>query len=315
VVEVIREACTLVVLGAVAWLAGRRWAHRVGAFLLLFGLWDLTYYAGLKLMLGWPESLGTWDILFLIPVPWVAPVWAPAMIAGVFVVAGSYVFWTAQRPRRYRGADMVFLFTSALAIFGAFVSGWRIVPDQQPPQRFPLWLFWSGVILGTSWFVHAERRAVAVGTTGPHPLRVPIRSAGLPDGDFTEAASNGSQSGSEPGERRKIVVGDVLGDYSVAKRRLEALLNEASNAGERFERLAHGLLAHPRRVVIGAPDPFGDEANEWDVVSNESLPPIERLMALTDDIRETARRVNDLRERLILLGHADVVQQPDEFFQ
>ena len=41
-VEMAREACTILLLGAVAWLAGRRPADRAGAFLLSFGIWDLT---------------------------------------------------------------------------------------------------------------------------------------------------------------------------------------------------------------------------------------------------------------------------------
>ncbi len=45
----------------------------------------------LKLLLGWPESLFTWDILFLIPVPWVGPVLAPVLVSltmiGVAVLA------------------------------------------------------------------------------------------------------------------------------------------------------------------------------------------------------------------------------------
>ena len=81
VVEIAREACTILLLGAVAWLAGRRLADRAGAFLLSFGIWDLTYYAVLRLVSGWPDTLGSWDILFLIPVPWVAPVWAPVSVA------------------------------------------------------------------------------------------------------------------------------------------------------------------------------------------------------------------------------------------
>ena len=42
-VEIAREACTILLLGAVAWLAGRRLADRAGAFLLSFGIWDVTY--------------------------------------------------------------------------------------------------------------------------------------------------------------------------------------------------------------------------------------------------------------------------------
>lgn len=164
-VEVVREACTLLLLGAVAWLAGRRVADRAGAFLLTFGIWDLTYYGVLRLVLGWPESLTTWDILFLIPLPWVAPVWAPATVAGLFVVAGSYLFWTPERPRQYRGKDVAIVFASALAIIASFLVDWRVVLDREIPPRFPLWLFWAGVLLGTSWFVGVERRGRYRGTS------------------------------------------------------------------------------------------------------------------------------------------------------
>jgi hypothetical protein len=75
--EMAREACTLVLLATAGWLAGRRLADRIGAFLMAFGIWDLTYYVGLRLISGWPGSISSWDILFLIPSPWVAPVWAP----------------------------------------------------------------------------------------------------------------------------------------------------------------------------------------------------------------------------------------------
>lgn len=176
-VEIVREACTLFVLGAVAWLAGRRLADRMGAFLLLFGLWDLTYYAGLWLVLGWPDSLTAWDILFLIPLPWVAPVWAPATVAGVFVIAGSYLFWTVDRPRRYGWNDIAILVGSALVIIAAFLAEWRVVFDGEVPQRFPLWLFWTGVVLGTSWFVRVERRAAAARRPRPRWTRVRVRPA------------------------------------------------------------------------------------------------------------------------------------------
>lgn len=157
-VEVVREGCTLVVLGAVAWLAGRCTADRMGAFLLMFGIWDLTYYGVLRLVLGWPGSFNTWDILFLIPLPWVAPVWAPATVAGIFVGAGSYLIGTAERPRRYSKMDIAILMGAALVIIAAFLAEWRVVPDERVPQRFALWVFWSGVILGTTWFVRIERR-------------------------------------------------------------------------------------------------------------------------------------------------------------
>src|SRR5438552_17420475 len=81
VIEVIREAATLVMLGAVGVLAGRNRGERFALFLYAFGIWDLVYYAFLKLAIGWPESFLTWDILFLLPVPCVGPVITPCLIA------------------------------------------------------------------------------------------------------------------------------------------------------------------------------------------------------------------------------------------
>ena len=157
-VEMAREACTILLLGAVAWLAGRRSADRAGAFLLSFGIWDLTYYAGLKLALGWPDSLSAWDILFLIPLPWVAPVWAPITVSAVFVAAGSYLFWTSEHERRYRWPDAGVLIASALLTIASFLVESRAAIDHRVPGRFPLWLFWAGVVLGTGWFLKVERR-------------------------------------------------------------------------------------------------------------------------------------------------------------
>ena len=106
----------------------------------------------------------------------------------------------------------------------------------------------------------------------------------------------------------------MIWEYTEAKRRLDALVTEAGELGERFERLAHGLSAHPTRMIIGLPERFADDATEWDIVPSHPLPRIESLVALTDDIREAALKVDDLRERLILMGRADLVEQPDGFF-
>ncbi|HUK36411.1 MAG TPA: hypothetical protein VLV86_20985, partial [Vicinamibacterales bacterium] len=52
--EIIREACTLVMLASIAWIASRRIRGFVGAFLLTFGIWDLVYYGVLRSIVGWP---------------------------------------------------------------------------------------------------------------------------------------------------------------------------------------------------------------------------------------------------------------------
>ncbi len=87
-IEIGRELSTLVFLGAIGWFAGRRLAERFAMFCLAFALWDIFYYVWLKIMLGWPESLLTWDILFLIPLPWIGPVLSPVLVS-LALIAGS----------------------------------------------------------------------------------------------------------------------------------------------------------------------------------------------------------------------------------
>lgn len=158
VVELVREAASILLLAAAARLAGRRFLERFAAFMLLFGVWDLVYYATLKLVLGWPESLLTWDILFLIPVPWIGPVWAPGVVAVTLVAAGSYLFWTSERPRAIRRLDWTIEVAAGLMIVASFVAGWRVVMEARLPDDFPAGLFWAGWLLGVAWFIAAERR-------------------------------------------------------------------------------------------------------------------------------------------------------------
>ena len=86
-IEFIREAATIAMLVAVALFVGRTRRERVAAFLWAFAFWDIFYYVGLWLTIRWPSSLLTQDVLFLIPVPWLAQVWFPILISGTTILA------------------------------------------------------------------------------------------------------------------------------------------------------------------------------------------------------------------------------------
>jgi hypothetical protein len=86
-VETLREAATMVMLAAVAGLAGRKFRERWAMFLWMFALWDITYYLTLRATIGWPISLTDLDVLFLIPVPWLAQVWFPLLVSGLTAAA------------------------------------------------------------------------------------------------------------------------------------------------------------------------------------------------------------------------------------
>jgi hypothetical protein len=88
-VELVREAATMVMLLTVGILAGRTWRARLGYSAIAFGVWDILYYVFLKMICGWPHSLADWDILFLLPLPWWGPVWAPMAIALLMIAWGT----------------------------------------------------------------------------------------------------------------------------------------------------------------------------------------------------------------------------------
>jgi hypothetical protein len=168
-VEVAREFASIVLLAAAARLAGRWFLERFAAFSLLFGSWDLWYYVFLKLILGWPESLATPDILFLIPVPWVGPVWAPCLIALSLVAGGSLIYLTPSRAWRLGAIDWALLMTGGLIAIIAMTLGWRAVLEGRMPDPFPAWLFWIGWLVGAARFTVIIRRTFRRAAAGVFP--------------------------------------------------------------------------------------------------------------------------------------------------
>jgi hypothetical protein len=88
-VELVREATTLLMLMMVGALAARTWSKRLAYALIAFGVWDIFYYVFLRVITDWPRSLFDWDVLFLLPLPWWGPVWAPVAIALLMIVWGT----------------------------------------------------------------------------------------------------------------------------------------------------------------------------------------------------------------------------------
>ncbi len=74
-------------LTCTALLAAVKARARVATFLWAFAVWDLVYYAALWATVRWPHSIRDTDVLFLIPEPWIAPVWFPLLVSALAVVA------------------------------------------------------------------------------------------------------------------------------------------------------------------------------------------------------------------------------------
>ena len=176
-IELLREVATVIMLASVAALTGRSFNQRLAYFLAAFSIWDIFYYVFLKLMLDWPESFFTWDILFLIPVPWIGPVLAPCLISMTMLLfAVILLYHDVHSPsHRLRNRDWALLIPGSLLVILSWTWDYFILSfrsDESPeetlavlsnfvPQSYPWWLFGLGEILllsGIFYFWKRTRR-------------------------------------------------------------------------------------------------------------------------------------------------------------
>jgi len=174
-VEMGREAATLVMLAAAGILAGRSGLQRFCFFMIAFGVWDLFYYLWLNVILGWPQSLMTWDLLFYIPLPWVGPVIAPVLIAATMTAAGTALIFLEDRGYRirWRWVDWVVELGCAAVLIVSFCRDWRNilrVPDGTAhsgiPNPFAWRLFLPAYLVAVLYFAVRLRQVMASGKEG-----------------------------------------------------------------------------------------------------------------------------------------------------
>lgn len=155
-VEVGREIATLLMLLAVALIAEKGAIRRSLAFCFAFGIWDIFYYAWLKLLLNWPAGWLDWDVLFLVPVVWVAPWVAPALIALALAAFSGALLWLGNTRDRImiKPLDWIIAGTGFLACFFSFTfDGFRLLPGGTEairgfvPERFLWWAYLPGFLL------------------------------------------------------------------------------------------------------------------------------------------------------------------------
>jgi hypothetical protein len=138
-IEIVREVTTLVMLLTVGLLIGKTRNGKFAGFLLTFGIWDIFYYIGLKVFLDWPESLLTWDILFLIPVTWIGPVLAPVICSLTMIYLGIHILLQERTYGKVILGKMnwILLISGAVLIFTSFI------------QDYTLLMYENGIFSGT----------------------------------------------------------------------------------------------------------------------------------------------------------------------
>jgi hypothetical protein len=154
-VEIGREAATMLMLAAIALAVSGNARQWTAAFAIAFGVWDIVFYAGLKVLLGWPSSLFTWDILFLIPVPWVGPVIAPILVSIAMITAGVWCLWreAAGKALRIGPWNAVGVLVGALVVVLSFTLDYRNVTAGGMPHEFHWGVFALGIGIGAVSYV------------------------------------------------------------------------------------------------------------------------------------------------------------------
>lgn len=166
--ELGREAATMVMLAAVGIAAGRTRVGKFAYFMFLFGVWDIFYYLWLKVFLDWPASVLTWDVLFLIPVPWVGPVLAPVTVAGTMIGMGLVLLHLEQRGPVLPAGKTVWLAQIAASLIVIWSFTMDVVPRlpdngallaQWTPTYYRWWMLILGQTLAISTFSYWAWRA------------------------------------------------------------------------------------------------------------------------------------------------------------
>ncbi len=148
-VEIGREGATVVMLLCVASLPFRGGARRLGAFLLAFAVWDIFYYLWLRVTIGWPAGITDWDVLFLIPLPWVGPVWSVLLIC-VGMIAFSVFFLHAPEDAPFSPglSGWTTGVAGSLAVIATYILEWKKIGyGKSVPADFSMPTFLLGIFL------------------------------------------------------------------------------------------------------------------------------------------------------------------------
>jgi len=94
-IEKTREAATILMLVTLTLLVGKTWLDMMVVFLWTFAFWDLFYYLSLYFLIKWPSNFATIDVLFLIPRPWIAPVWIPIGLSSITIIIITILLLTS----------------------------------------------------------------------------------------------------------------------------------------------------------------------------------------------------------------------------
>lgn len=145
-IELGREAATIIMLLAIALLSSKLKGQRIFFFFFAFGVWDIFYYIWLKIFINWPQTLLADDLLFLIPVPWIAPVVAPILISVLFITISIMALKKIEKGKQVEisKTNAAIILVGVLLILISFMWNYQERLISTSPVEF----FWMVFIIG-----------------------------------------------------------------------------------------------------------------------------------------------------------------------
>ncbi|MEI6137723.1 MAG: hypothetical protein WCP85_00580 [Mariniphaga sp.] len=145
VTELMRELATLIMLLTIGMVAGKTKQERFAWFIYSFAIWDIFYYAFLYLIIGWPMSLMDWDILFLLPMMWTGPVWAPLLLSILMIILAIciLVFSDLHQNSHLKLQEWALLISGSVVVIIAFCKDFYISMTTLYPSIPAINLFFS----------------------------------------------------------------------------------------------------------------------------------------------------------------------------
>ena len=124
ITEFFREGATLIMLITIGYLTGRNFKERFAYFIYAFAIWDIFYYVFLYVVIGWPSSLLTWDVLFLLPTMWTGPVIAPILTSlNMILLAVGIIFFSEKKSDlRISKIEWLLLVLGSLIVITGFMQ-------------------------------------------------------------------------------------------------------------------------------------------------------------------------------------------------
>jgi hypothetical protein len=163
--EYFRELATLLMILSAACVSGKSRLERFAYFMFIFAVWDLIYYAALKILLDWPATIFDPDVLFLIPVPWIAPVLAPVIISSALLTASLYLLHCLKLYKKFYLTRFILTIeiTGGLIVILSFIVPSFGNLNSKYPLHFSWFVFSTGAAVSLAAFLYSVFRTVQKG--------------------------------------------------------------------------------------------------------------------------------------------------------